>query len=121
MIKLTEKDKEWVRRIFKDNEKFLCSDFESAWEEGIFYGIEDVGFIRVKLDKVNMICELAVDKNYRRKGVAEQLLSYAISPCFVATHSDNIPAISLYEKNGFLHLGEGLDKKGKSLNIYKKG
>lgn len=121
MIKLTEKDKEWARRIFLDNQQYLCSDFEEAWEEGIFYGIENVGFIRIKLDKVNVICELAVDKDHRRKGVAEQLLCYAIYPCLVATHADNLPAIKLYEKNGFLHQGEALDKFGKLLNIYKKG
>lgn len=120
-MKLTEKDKSWVKKIFYENQTELNSDFDKAWEEGVFYGIPEVGFIRMKLGKTNIICELAISKEFRRNGFAQKLLKYAVSPCLVATHADNIPANKLYEKNGFLHQGEAPGSDGKIMNIYKKG
>jgi ribosomal protein S18 acetylase RimI-like enzyme len=120
-MKLTEQDKSWVKKIFIDNQEALNSDFDKAWEEGIFYGIPEVGFIRIKLGKTNSICELAIAKEYRHQGFGKKLLKYAMSPCLVATHIDNVEANRFYERNGFLHQGEAIASDGKLVNIYKKG
>ncbi len=120
-MKLTEQDKSWVRQLFMENEKLLNSDFDKAWEEGTFYGIPEIGFIRMKLGPINIICELAISQPFRRKGYAGKLLRYAISPCLVATHVDNIAANKLYERNGFLHQGEAPGSDGSIMNIYLKG
>lgn len=120
---LTEIDKEWVRDLFNSCAEFIESDFEKAWEEGTFYGIPQQGFIRIQFSynkEDNVICELAVHPACRRKGIAKKLLNYALSPCLVATHRDNIAANKLYCQNGFISIGEVIDRKGVLLNLYRR-
>jgi ribosomal protein S18 acetylase RimI-like enzyme len=56
---------------------------------------------------IDIVC---IDKNFRNKGYASQLLSYTlnaltsegrITRIIIGVHTDNIPAISLYKKFGF--------------------
>lgn len=120
VIKLTDIDKAWVQDIFKACQKDLMSDFEKAWAEGVFYGVQYKGFIRFKFGKENYICELAISPQYRNRGIAKELLKYAIPPCLVATHVHNIAANKLYQSSGFLHQGEVIDSAGNMLNLYLK-
>jgi len=71
-----------------------------------------VGFLALKtLEQGNAIeiSGLAIKKYERRKGVAKQLIKYAeklgrslkAEKLIVRTSNDNIPALALYQENGF--------------------
>lgn len=59
------------------------------------------------------ITTLSVHPDYRKQGVAQQLLFTVIDSCYknkikyitLEVRESNIPAISLYEKNGFKSIG----------------
>lgn len=77
--------------------------------DGTVVGI--AGFYRV-LDEC-MIMNVAVDDSYRRRGIADSLLSHLLNTarndgCTFATletAADNTAAIALYKKNGFAQNG----------------
>jgi ribosomal-protein-alanine N-acetyltransferase len=60
------------------------------------------------------IMHIAVHPNYRHQGYATQLLRFAIEEIktlskyqiILEVRIDNLPAIKLYEKNGFIKIGE---------------
>ena len=59
------------------------------------------------------ITTLSVNPDYRKKGVAQNLLFAIIDDCYknkikyitLEVRESNVPAISLYEKNGFKSIG----------------
>ena len=69
-----------------------------------------VGFISLKKHEEKIIIDLlAVHQKARGQGIASLLLSQACAlaqdekkPLYVSTQVENIPAVRLYEKNGFL-------------------
>ena len=74
------------------------------------YGNREIGFISLSIQGgVGKIGLIAVDEDFRGLKVGSQLLAKAeqwfsgkaISFCEVVTQLDNIPACSLYSKNGF--------------------
>ena len=60
------------------------------------------------------VSNIAVDEAYRRKGIAsklfcaftEELKRLEVSSVFLLVREGNIPAIMLYERQGFLHMGK---------------
>jgi len=53
------------------------------------------------------ICSLAVTPKFFRKGIPNQLISYVLQTfdckqAFVETAVENLPAINLYKKHGFI-------------------
>ncbi len=80
-----------------------------------FYGYftEDrlVGLLSYTVDKQILdICRIAVHPDYFRKGIADALLSQAltlpdIKKALVATGQKNLPAVRLYQKHGFIQTG----------------
>ena len=77
-----------------------------------FYGyfMDDVlaGFLSyTKEDHILDICRVAVHPDYFRKGIAGELLTFALSlpditKAIVSTGKKNLPALRLYQKYGFL-------------------
>lgn len=88
----------YLREIFQKNADVFCA------KEGAF----SIGYIT--LNPKGRIDYLAVSKKYQRKGVASVLLKKVISiakgwklkKIYLEVRNDNIPALSLYLKNGFI-------------------
>ena len=94
-----------------------CGDYKQ-----IFIAIENdeiVGFMgvsRSSMAKVKHIADFAIGvlSDYRRKGVASRLLSFAenwlkgkgVKRLEMTVIAENEPAIAFYEKNGYEHEGE---------------
>ena len=82
---------------------------------------EIIGYIGVSrvLDEANLDL-IAVGENHRRKGYAKALFDKALTELFATgtekvfleVRKKNIPAISLYEKQGFIRLSERLNYYG---------
>jgi ribosomal-protein-alanine N-acetyltransferase len=90
-----------------ENNRFLVAKNE---KEGTFAGY--IGF-SVVLDEVH-IANVAVKKEYRRKGVADMLLESLEKTAgeknckvlMLEVRKSNTPAIKLYEKHGYIKSGE---------------
>lgn len=90
--------------------------FQQLYEMGIgFLVVEEnnyvVGYVMfwLKYENQGHIISLAVDKNYRRKGYATQLLARAISILFLITdtiylevRASNVGALEFYKKFNFI-------------------
>ncbi|MEO9964524.1 MAG: GNAT family N-acetyltransferase [Reichenbachiella sp.] len=71
--------------------------------DGGLAGVIELNSVSQELD----ICSLVVDPYHFRKGIASQLLEFAIetyqpSTCVVETATKNLPAIRLYQSKGFV-------------------
>ena len=106
------------RLCFSDpwSEKSVASELENKWALWLV-ALEDdavVGYIgsQTAVDETDVM-NVAVHPDHRRKGIAEALIeklvaelkargSYAL---MLEVRDSNIPAISLYEKLGFLQVG----------------
>lgn len=101
----------------------------------LFYGYSEneclAAVIEVVIeDKLLDICSLTVDPNYVRKGIANKLISYILktitfSEAIVETAVENIPAIKLYKKHGFVEYkiwtpAHGIQKIAMSTKIKAK-
>lgn len=109
--------------------KYLTTDFDDFWNVNILeselknefskYIIaklndEIVGFAGV-IDTVDQleITNIVVKKNFRKKGIGSKLLENLImlakeagkEKISLEVNSTNLPAIKLYEKNGFKNVG----------------
>ena len=98
------------------SEKSVASELENKWALWLV-ALEDdavVGYIgsQTAVDETDVM-NVAVHPDHRRKGIAEALIeklvaelkargSYAL---MLEVRDSNIPAISLYEKLGFLQVG----------------
>ena len=69
-----------------------------------------IGYIIAKISSYEThILNLTVSKDYRKNGIATELLEMILAKCFILnslyiyleTRVDNKPAINLYEKHGF--------------------
>ncbi|WP_430788951.1 GNAT family N-acetyltransferase [Virgibacillus flavescens] len=76
---------------------------------GYYYKEELAGFISFVLEGSELtICRLVVNPNYFRKGIGYKLVDDVLTkfPCVnritVSTGSKNLPAVTLYERFGFL-------------------
>jgi [ribosomal protein S18]-alanine N-acetyltransferase len=118
MIKIrlaTKEDLEEITDIefqsgFFDNEQSCLTTIKEILEnENVFVAVEEnkiAGYI--SLTNQGEIGFLAVDKKMRRKGIGNELIKKAISfgknklkKLYLDVRKDNIPAVSLYLKNGF--------------------
>ena len=99
----------------------LANKIKAQWVSGYFEGTrgdqmviasfdsEIVGFLQIlKPEKGHFIIDLiGVDKNYQRRGIAKNMIDFAISEnsdidhVFVGTQIGNIPSINLYQKMDF--------------------
>jgi ribosomal protein S18 acetylase RimI-like enzyme len=87
-----------------------AKDIENAKTQ--FYGFRENGCLAAVIevimeDKLLEINSLTVCPNYFRKGIANKLISYVLavidfSEAIVETAVDNLPAINLYKKHGFV-------------------
>src|SRR5438045_1235736 len=118
VYRLSPFDKSWVAKIFYENFSNLNSDFDIAWREGIFWGIKDKAFIRLRYGPITHICELVTSEKYRRCGFGSMLLNMVPNPVMVAVYRELEGANHLYKKNGFLWVGDAIDNKGQWLNLY---
>ncbi len=92
--------------------------FVKAEEDGNLLGY---GSVQIVLDEGN-INNIAVDENFRNKGIASGILNNIISHCkarkvsimFLEVNEHNKSAIALYTKFGF-------EKIGERKNYYKSG
>jgi len=114
---------------FDDLSNTLVSDFDDFWNENMLktelqnpfstyiiakLGKEILGFAGI-IDTVDQmeITNIVVKKNYRNKGIGNILLNKLISiskeinknEIILEVNENNIPAIKLYEKNGFKKCG----------------
>ena len=78
----------------------------SALVLGAYVGTEQVGFLRVVSDKSRFayICDVWVDEKHRGKGIARQMVSYALAhPDFSTVNwlLATVDAHKVYSKLGF--------------------
>jgi len=83
-------------------------------------------------EELSYLFYIAVAKDFRRKGVASQLLEYCISysvsknkkELYAATERDNEPSIALFEKHGFsrISFSEFINRYGfaRAIEMYAK-
>ena len=107
------------------NENTLLESF--GQDSYVFIKAEDngnligYGSVQIVLDEGN-INNIAVDENFRHKGVASGILNNIIARCkdknvtvmFLEVNEHNVGAIALYTKFGF-------EKIGERKNYYKSG
>ena len=107
------------------NENTLLESFEQ--DSYVFIKAEDngnligYGSVQIVLDEGN-VNNIAVDENFRHKGVASGILNNIIARCkdknvsvmFLEVNENNVGAIALYTKFGF-------EKIGERKNYYKSG
>lgn len=98
------------------SEKSVASELENKWALWLV-ALEDdvvVGYIgsQTAVDETDVM-NVAVHPDHRRKGVAEALIGNLVSELkargshalMLEVRDSNVPAISLYEKLGFLQVG----------------
>ena len=105
----------WSKQSFEESLMQTYSHFYVAvYEEVVGYcGIHNLG-------GDGEVTNVAVDENYRGKGIAHEMLSYAMEDASkkgveaftLEVRVSNIPAIKLYEKLGF-------ENKGIRKNFYE--
>lgn len=111
MIELAkEEDLKRIKQIANQNREFIGFVMNVALKEAILkeslyiYKKENIiiGFVHFhrRLDGWNTIHELAIDKNYQKQGIGQQLFNVVPKPIRLKTTKDNINACSFYEKNG---------------------
>ena len=98
------------------SEKSVASELENKWALWLV-ALEDdvvVGYIgsQTAVDETDVM-NVAVHPDHRRKGIAEALIENLVSELkardshalMLEVRDSNVPAISLYEKLGFLQVG----------------
>jgi len=75
-----------------------------------------IAFLKTKGEEIILTC---VDKNYRRKGYASQLIAKSKAK-YVHTYKENKAAISLYQKNGFIIAKEIKTPHGIKLKLVRE-
>lgn len=85
----------------------------------LFYGFFSQGSIVAIIEFEDegthwLIARLVVSPNHFRKGIGSKLINFAkeeFRNCIVSTADNNIPAVALYEKHGFVKLKESTKVK----------
>lgn len=105
MIKEVSSDEvlDFILKFFP-NYKISSDPFEKIF---VYFDHEILGFISASI--IYERCEInyiAVEKKYRRRGIAQKLLDYVttnnnLDTISLEVKSDNIDAINFYLKNGF--------------------
>lgn len=105
----TEFDEFWTYSVFESELKNTNSKYFVAYEND-----EVVGFAGVTGSfDVAEIMNIVTKKDHRKKGIARGLLKKLIiysteqnyQKICLEVKANNVPAISLYEKNGFIKVG----------------
>ncbi len=94
----------WSERALRAHMESISARTLAAYEDGVFAGYL-LGNVILPEGEVYRV---AVLPEFRRKGVAEALLRaflQEIPECFLEVRKSNIPARTLYEKQGFLLVG----------------
>lgn len=77
---------------------------------------------KVKKDNSRTIYEIAVSDEYRRSGVASELVKIVGRPVTAKTDIDNVAANAFYTKNGFILMAKTKNKNNSQhSNIWQKG
>ena len=126
MIRFTEMKAEHVFQVaeleklcFADpwSEKSVASELNNIWSYWVVALWDDtvIGYIgsQSTCDGETDVMNVAVHPDYRRKGIAESLISCLITELknrgshalLLEVRASNAPAIALYEKLGFLQVG----------------
>lgn len=128
--RIAEMEKEYIECAWSEETLRGCFECERYDFFKAVDGGEIIGYIGMErcLDEGN-ICNVAVEKSYRRRGVAFALMSDLISHAkeigitklFLEVNENNRAAIALYEKLGFVTLSVRLKYYGKdgALNMVK--
>ena len=97
---------------FKDNNRVI--GFILLMREGNKYHSENYKYMSSRFDKFLYIDRIAIQKNYRRRGLGEKIYSEVISKskklnldvlCEVNTRPRNDPSIAFHKKMGFEEIG----------------
>ena len=104
----------WSENSFRDSIKREDTLFLVCEEDALDSGKYITGYVGmyISFDEAN-ITNVAVLPEYRKKGYANTLISFAkermrekeVEHIFLEVRVSNLPAISLYEKQGFQNLG----------------
>lgn len=99
-------DEAWSEQVYLNQLSVKNSYTFLAEYNGRFAGVLNLYLV----GEEGQINNLAVDENYRRKGIAQSLLEYAQEKVYakkwvLEVRSKNIAAVKLYEKNGFVKAG----------------
>lgn len=88
-----------IESSIKNNDFFKCIVYDDDEVKGVL--VYDLIYDRIEIEYI------IVNEKYRRQGIANQLLKYLIEQnnnidnITLEVRSSNIPAIKLYENNGF--------------------
>lgn len=98
--------KEIIKKTIADNDYIFFVYFDSITRQICGYGSCH------KIMTTGEIGNIAVSKNYRRKGIAKKILQHIIDNCnqdnmeeiFLEVNENNSPAIKLYANAGFVNI-----------------
>lgn len=108
----------WSEEMIKDAMQNSLYSFFKAEENEQILGY---GSVQIILDE-GQVCNIAVDEEYRNKGIGKSILNSIINLCkerdvkkvFLEVSETNVNALGLYKKVGFTIIGQ-------RENYYKSG
>jgi len=112
---------------FKDKDKII--GFILLMREGSSYKSENYKFISSQYDKFLYVDRIAIQSNYRRRGLAETIYKKAINDakrlgldllCEVNTRPRNDTSLAFHGKMGFTEIGTQDFKKNSVVYLCKK-
>lgn len=129
ILKANYKHKEFIKEIYKQEKQHLGSfNLYQSWDKYLwgetpykFYVIENIGFMRFgysKKYKSNLLQEIGIKEEYKKKGYAKILLNAIPKPLTLKCNCDNDAGNSFYEKCGMTKVGKALTKAGVKQNIW---
>jgi GNAT superfamily N-acetyltransferase len=125
-----EADKAWIDAIFNADARYLASNFTTIWwrwlnrstERDRWLVVRPYGFAHylARLDGVQVLYEMAVRTDMRRRGIGTALLAAIGRPVELKTDCDNEASNSFYLARGFCLTGMKASRDGARLmNLYR--
>lgn len=120
-------DEPWIKEIYKQEKKRIGSfNLYKSWEsyllgKGSFLVIAGIGFVRyttTKREGMNTIQEIAISKEFKRRGYGRALLEAVPKPFKLKCDKENEEGNAFYLKMGLEKIGVTTTKNGKPQNIY---
>jgi len=105
---------DWSEHIFVYKSEEIIKAFVLCMREGSSYHSENYKYVSKLFPRFLYVDRIAVQENFRRKGIAEKIYSKVISTgkdinldilCEVNTRPSNEPSLVFHEKMGFEEVG----------------